>query len=71
MKRWLAVRYITATFIRSEIKQTDQIKVFLYGKTVIFAFVVFTALVWRERVYPVVLPLAKPRIYTYGTAFHF
>lgn len=51
MKRWLAVRYITATFIRSEIKQTDQIKVFLYGKTVIFAFVVFTALVWRERVY--------------------
>ena len=51
MKRWLAVRYITATFIRSEIKQTDQIKVFLYGKTVIFASVVFTALVWRERVY--------------------
>ena len=51
MKRWLAVRYITATFIISEIKQTDQIKVFLYGKTVIFAFVVFTALVWRERFY--------------------
>ena len=51
MKRWLAVRYITPTFIRSEIKQTDQRKVFLYGKTVIFAFVVFTALVWRERFY--------------------
>lgn len=51
IKHFLAVRYITTTFIRSEVKQTDQIKVFLYGETLIFAFVVFTALVWRERSY--------------------